>query len=68
VEAERAFLAALGGDCHSAIAALAEGGVLRAEILSGDGSEVHEGEGEPEELAHRLLAQASLALRAMFGR
>lgn len=68
VDAERAFLAALGGDCRSAIAALAQGGVLEAEILSGDGSEVHSGEGEPEELAHRLLALASPALRAMFGR
>jgi hydroxymethylbilane synthase len=68
VDAERAFLAALGGDCHSAIAALAQSGVLRAEILSGDGSEVHIGEGEPEELARRLLAKASPALRATFGR
>jgi hydroxymethylbilane synthase len=68
VRAERAFLAALGGDCHSAVAALAEGGLLRAEILSSDGSEVHKGEGEPEELAERLLALASPALRATFGR
>src|SRR3954469_17851568 len=68
VRAERAFLAALGGDCHSAVAALAEGGLLRAEILSSDGSEVHRGEGEPEELAERLLASAGPALRATFGR
>ena len=68
VAAERAFLAALGGDCHCAVAALAENGVLRAEILRADGSEVHRGEGEPEELAARLLAEASLALRATFGR
>jgi len=66
VDAERAFLAALGGDCHSAVAALAEGGRLRAEILSADGREVHAGDGEPEDLARRLLAQASAALRAMF--
>lgn len=66
VDAERAFLAALGGDCHSAVAALAEDGRLRAEILSADGREVHSGEGEPEELARRLLAQSSPALRAMF--
>jgi hydroxymethylbilane synthase len=66
VTAERAFLAVLGGDCHSAVAALAHGGLLRAEILSGDGSEVQSGEGEPEELASRLLGQASPALRAMF--
>lgn len=68
VDAERAFLAALGGDCHSAVAALAQGGLLRAEILSADGSEVHSGEGEPEELASRLLARATPALRAMFVR
>lgn len=68
VRTERAFLAALGGDCHSAVAALATGGVVKAEILSADGSEIRAGEGEPEELAHRLLAEASPALRAMFGR
>jgi len=68
VTAERAFLAALGGDCHSAVAALAGGGLLRAEILSSDGSEVRAGEGVPEELARRLLAAASPALRAMFAR
>src|SRR4051794_35341457 len=58
VGAERAFLAALGGNCHSAVAALAEGGTLRAEILAIDGSEVRSGEGAPEELAERLLGQA----------
>ena len=68
VEMERAFLAALGGDCHSAVAALAEAGMLRAEILSSDGREVQAGEGMPDELARRLLAQASPELRAMFGR
>ena len=68
VTAERAFLAALGGDCHSAVAALAEGGVVRAEILNSDGSEVQAGEGAPKELARRLLAGASPALRAMFAR
>jgi len=68
VDAERAFLAALGGDCHSAVAALAEGELLRAEILSADGREVQAGEGEPEALAARLLASASPALRAMFTR
>jgi len=66
VAAERAFLAALGGNCHSAVAALAEGGRLKAEILSADGREVHAGEGEPEALARRLLEQASPALRALF--
>jgi len=68
VDAERAFLAALGGDCHSAVAALAEESVLRAEILSADGREVRSGEGAPEELARSLLEQASPALRAMFRR
>ena len=68
VDAERAFLAALGGDCHSAVAARAEGGVVRAEILSADGSEICAGEGEPAALAARLLAEASPALRWMFGR
>ncbi|HMG46942.1 MAG TPA: hydroxymethylbilane synthase [Allosphingosinicella sp.] len=66
VDAERAFLAVLGADCHSAVAALARDGRLRAEILSADGSEVHAGEGEPAALAERLLADASPALRAMF--
>jgi len=66
VDAERAFLAALGGDCHSAVAALAEGGRLRAEILSADGREAHAGDGEPADVARQLLAQASPALRAMF--
>ncbi|HEV2815700.1 MAG TPA: hydroxymethylbilane synthase [Allosphingosinicella sp.] len=66
VAAERAFLAALGGTCHSAVAALSEGGRLRAEILSADGREVHAGEGEPEALARQLLNQASPALRALF--
>jgi hydroxymethylbilane synthase len=68
VDAERAFLAILGGDCHSAVAASAQGGLVKAEILSADGSEIQSGEGAPEALARRLLAQASPALRAMFGR
>jgi hydroxymethylbilane synthase len=66
VNAERAFLAALGGDCHSAVAARAGDGIVRAEILSADGREIQAGEGAPAELAHRLLAAASPALRAMF--
>ena len=71
VEAERAFLAALGGDCRSAVAAHAElhdGEIwLRAEILDPDGDEVQAGEGgNPAALAQRLLAMASPALRAMF--
>ena len=67
IDTERSFLKAIGGDCHSAIAALASGGRLRAELLSADGREVQAGEGgDPAELAARLLAQASPALRAMF--
>jgi len=78
VRAERAFLAALGGDCHSAVAARAsiENDKIRldAEILSADGREVHagtlliDGDATAAELAHALLGQASPALRAMFGR
>jgi len=68
VSVERAFLAALGGDCHSAIAAFSDGVLVQAEILAGDGSEIHSGEGAPEALAERLLASASPALRAMFAR
>jgi hydroxymethylbilane synthase len=68
VDAERAFLAFLGGDCHSAVAARASGGLVEAEILSADGREVQAGEGEPAALARDLLARASPALRATFGR
>lgn len=68
VTAERAFLAALGGDCHSAVAALASGDRVKAEILSADGREALSGEGAPAELARDLLARASPALRATFGR
>lgn len=67
VDMERAFLAALGGDCHSAVAARAQDGRLDAEILSADGREVRAGSGDdPAALAARLLAGASPALRAMF--
>ena len=78
VGAERAFLAALGGDCRSAVAAHAQCHGdrirLRAEILASDGSEVRAGEtefaagseGAAEALARELLALASPALRAMF--
>jgi hydroxymethylbilane synthase len=78
VHAERAFLAALGGDCHSAVAARAvfDGATLRldAEILSADGREAQSGTllvgdgAAPADLAHTLLGRASPALRAMFGR
>lgn len=78
VDAERAFLAAIGGDCRSAVAAHArcEGGEmhLRAEILLPDGSEVVAGEtrfpageaAEPAILARDVLGRASLPLREMF--
>lgn len=77
VAAERAFLAAIGGDCRSAVAAHAtagNGGIrLRAEILAPDGSEVRAGEIEfaqgengPAALGAELLGRASPALRAMF--
>ena len=78
VALERAFLAAVGGDCHSALAAHAsEDGdaiLLKAEILSPDGREVHAGEtrcaagdfAAAAELARTLLAQASAPLRARF--
>ena len=71
VGAERAFLAAIGGDCRSAVAAhaISEGDGIRlsAEILRPDGSEVRKGESDdPAELAGRLLGEASAALRALF--
>jgi len=78
VRAERAFLEALAADCHSPVAALAlaEGDMilLRAEILTEDGSEhevgeVHFGPADadaPGRLADSLLARASPALRRLF--
>jgi hydroxymethylbilane synthase len=76
---ERALLLALGGNCHSPIAALAreeEGGQirLRGQILLEDGSEsvskdmlFHAGDHSGAEgLAGKLLADASPALRALF--
>jgi hydroxymethylbilane synthase len=79
VAAERAFLAALGADCRSPVAALAtQAGnllLLRAEILAEDGSECVAGEArlglesvatDAAALAHNLLASASPALRALF--
>jgi len=78
VALERAFLMGAGGDCHSALAAHAtpDGDfiLLKAEILSPDGREVHAGEtrcaaGDVEaaaELARTLLAQASPGLRARY--
>lgn len=76
---ERGFLAALGGTCHSPVAALAvlegEGVTFRAQILAEDGSEVQEGgfnaalHEAPElvaQLAAELLGRAGPALRALF--
>ncbi len=78
VSAERSFLAAIGGDCRSAVAAAAstnESGIsMRAEILSPDGSEVHRADQDfkcgtphpPAQLARELLSRASPALRGLF--
>lgn len=71
VMAERAFLEALGGTCHSPVAAQAriEAGavVVRGQILREDGSESHSGEDrDPVALAARLLGAASPALAALF--
>lgn len=75
---ERALLAALSADCHSPVAACAtiEDGALRlrAELLTGDGSEHvtvdRAGLALPDDaaaVARELLADASPALRALFG-
>ncbi len=76
VLAERAFLLALGGTCHSPVAALARYGdnglILKAEILLPDGKERIYGEAtvktdeDAARLAAGLLGQASPALRALF--
>ncbi|NIJ34528.1 hydroxymethylbilane synthase [Sphingomonas oligoaromativorans] len=75
VLAERAFLAALGADCHSpvgALAVIADGTLtIRAEILSEDGALRVGGEASGENaadgtLADRLLAEAPPALARLF--
>jgi len=78
VRAERAFLEALGADCHSPVAALAlaDGDfvMLRAEILTEDGSEHEVGEvhfapddiDAPGRLADSLLMRAPPSLRRLF--
>jgi hydroxymethylbilane synthase len=78
VMAERAFLEALGGSCHSPVAALAvmDGDQiwLRGEILLEDGSERQSGEMRfvpadihaPELLADDLLERASDTLKMLF--
>jgi hydroxymethylbilane synthase len=77
VALERAFTRALGGTCHSPVAAQAyddgeAGWRLRAQLLSGDGSECIEdearvaGEADAETLALAMLGRASPAIRALF--
>jgi hydroxymethylbilane synthase len=78
VLAERALLAALGGNCHSPIAVLttAEGSELhmRAALFSPDGAERVEGEARfapgdtdgPAELAADLLSRAAPAIAVHF--
>ncbi|MBV8971148.1 MAG: hydroxymethylbilane synthase [Sphingomonadaceae bacterium] len=79
VRLERAFLAALGADCHSSVAALAAdaGGDVRfrCEILSPDGAErvtaertfaAHDAAAGVAAIAADLLARASPGLRALF--
>ena len=77
VAAERAFLAAVGGDCRSPVAAHAywrDDGTLRldAEIFSDDGAEHAAGHiivadaGSAGALAHRLLSEAPESVRRLF--
>jgi hydroxymethylbilane synthase len=64
---ERAFLAALGGSCHSPIGAHFSDGVLTGELLTEDGQEAVRAQGDdPADLAQVLLAHASADLRALF--
>ena len=80
LQAERVFTRAVGGSCHSPIAALAieegDGSLwLRAELLSSDGAErvagevryVGDGEEAPRALAAELLGRAPAAVRGLFG-
>lgn len=79
VGVERGFLAALGGTCHSPVAALAtisgDRVEFRAEIMTEDGSEIEEGgfeaaladaPGLVAALAADMLGDASPGLRALF--
>jgi len=80
VMAERAFTRALGGTCHSPVAALAvfDDGQLnfRAQIFSEDGSEMIEEKAifdcgddrTPADMAHRMLSQAPESIRSLFQR
>lgn len=77
VAAERALLAALGGDCQSPIAAHARmrenGIILTAQLYANDGSAMVGGEymlddnNTPEGLAHDLLDEAPPSIRQLFG-
>ncbi len=79
VRLERGFLAALGGSCHSPVAAHAamdgDGVTFRAEIMTEDGSEVRRGgftasaaeaPARVAGLAAQLLGEATPALRSLF--
>ena len=78
VMAERAFTRALGGNCHSPVAALAilDDGELgmRAQIFSEDGSEMVQDKARfdcgddatPEALARRMLERAPESIRRLF--
>ena len=78
IRAERAFTAALGGSCHSPVAAYAEienGKVrFRAQLLSEDGRDQVRDEtlfdcGDhqtPKSFAHAMLEQAPDSIRALF--
>ena len=78
VMAERAFARALGGSCHSPVAALAvldEGELhLRAQLLSEDGSDIIEDQAmfecgnnrTPEDLARAMLERATESIRRLF--
>jgi len=80
VRAERGFLAALGADCHSPVAALAriDGDVLTltAQLLAQDGSAEVRGEASgaiddidlPRTLAERLLDDAPEVVARLFAR
>ncbi|MDO6416200.1 hydroxymethylbilane synthase [Sphingomonas sp. BIUV-7] len=67
---ERALLAALGADCHSPVAALADDvGMLHAELFSVDGSaHVAGSHTDPHILANDLLDRAPTSIRSLFVR
>ena len=78
IRAERAFTAALGGSCHSPVAAYAEiedGKVrLRVQLLSEDGRDQVRDDAlfecgdhrTPEQLAHSMLETAPESIRSLF--